>query len=499
MTNLVSILTTSADRHGHRPAIRLDDVVLSHAELDDLSARAAGWLRGSGVEPGDRVGLMLPNIVPFAVLYYAVLRAGAIVVPMNPLLKAREVEHHLRDSGARLVLVSTQAAPEAQAAARGTGAEVVVADDGLVAGLGDLDADLAPVARADDDTAVILYTSGTTGSPKGAQLTHANLRLNALGFGGLIGLTEQDVVMGSLPLFHAFGQSNCLNASVAVGACLTLVPRFEAEAALRLVERDRVTVFAGVPTMYVTMLQAGAEGADTSSLRVCVSGGASLPVEVLRGVEETFGAPILEGYGLSETSPTATFNRPGRAKVGSIGIPIDGVEVRLVDRNGDEVGPGEVGEIVIRGHNVMKGYWGRPRATADAVVDGWFHSGDLATRDEDGFYYVVDRKKDLIIRGGFNVYPREIEEVLYAHPAVLEAAVVGVPHPTLGEEVAATVTLRPAYVVSAEELRDHVKARVAAYKYPRHVWVMEALPKGPTGKILKRDIHAPEAVTASAG
>lgn len=503
MTNLVSLLTQSAGRNAHRPAIRLDGVTLSYAELDDLSARAAGWLRDRGVEPGDRVGLMLPNLVQFPVLYYAALRAGAIIVPMNPLLKSGEIEHYLRDSGARLALVSSQAAPEAQLAAAVTGTEVVVADGDLLGALRTWASELGPVPRTDDDTAVILYTSGTTGTPKGAQLTHANLRHNALGFGRLIGLSEQDVVMGCLPLFHAFGQSNGLNASIAVGACLTLVPRFDATEALSIVERDGATVFAGVPTMYVTMLNvglnAGAGVVDTSSLRLCISGGASLPVEVLRGVEETFGAPILEGYGLSETSPTATFNRPGQTRAGSIGVPIDGVELKLVGRDGVEVGPGEVGEIAIRGHNVMKGYWNRPDATAEAVVDGWFHSGDMAIHDADGFYFVVDRKKDLIIRGGFNIYPREIEEVLYGHPAVFEAAVVGVPHPTLGEEVAAAVTLRPAHVISAEELREYLKARVAAYKYPRLVWVMESLPQGPTGKILKRDIHAPEVVTAPVG
>ncbi|MBS2937965.1 long-chain fatty acid--CoA ligase [Nocardioides sp. J2M5] len=499
MTNLASILTASAARHGRRAAVRLDATALSHAELDDLSARAAGLLRARGVGPGDRVGLMLHNVLEFPVLYYAVLRAGAVVVPMNPLLKAPEVEHQLRDSGARLVLVSPHAAPEARLAAAAVGTEVVEADDDLLRTVRALVPEPGPVARSDDDTAVILYTSGTTGTPKGAQLTHANLRLNALGFGGLVELTEHDVVMGCLPLFHAFGQSNVLNASIAVGASVSLVPRFDAGAVLELVAQDRATVFAGVPTMYVTMLEAGAAASDTSSLRVCVSGGASLPLEVLCGVEQDLGTPVLEGYGLSETSPTATFNRPGRSRVGSIGVPLDGVELKLVDRHGVEVGPGEVGEIAIRGHNVMKGYWDRPGATAAAIVDGWFYSGDLARCDEDGFYYVVDRKKDLVIRGGFNIYPREIEEVLYAHPAVLEAAVIGVPHPTLGEEVAAAVTLRPGRHATAEELREHVRARVAAYKYARHVWVVDALPKGPTGKILKREIDVPQAVTALAG
>jgi long-chain acyl-CoA synthetase len=346
--------------------------------------------------------------------------------------------------------------------------------------------------REDDDTAVLLYTSGTTGTPKGAQLTHANMATNAsVTATTLLDLQPEDVVMGCLPLFHAFGQTAALNAAVFTGAALTLVPRFDPLTALKVIERDRVTVFEGVPTMYVAMAQAGADVADTSTLRVCVSGGAALPVEVLRSFTETFQAEVLEGYGLSETSPVASFNRRGATRAGSIGVPIDGVEMRLVDGEGNDVPAGEVGEIVIRGDNVMKGYWNRPEATAEAITDGWFSTGDMARQDEDGYYFIVDRKKDLIIRGGYNVYPRELEEVLYEHPAVLEAAVVGLPHPTHGEEVGAAVALKPGAQATAEELREYVKERVAAYKYPRHVWLVDSLPKGPTGKVLKREITPP--------
>jgi long-chain acyl-CoA synthetase len=347
--------------------------------------------------------------------------------------------------------------------------------------------------RGDDDTAVLLYTSGTTGTPKGAELTHANMATNAsVSATSLFDLGPDDVLMGCLPLFHAFGQTCGLNAAVVAGASLTLIPRFDPTTALQVIERDRVTVFEGVPTMYVAMVQAGGDVADTSTLRVCVSGGAALPAEVLRSFNEMFGAEILEGYGLSETSPVASFNRRGNTRAGSIGLPIDGVEMRVVDAEGSDVPAGEVGEIAIRGDNVMKGYRGRPEATAQAIKDGWFHSGDMARVDEDGFFFIVDRKKDLIIRGGFNVYPREIEEVLYEHPAVLEAAVIGLPHPTHGEEVGAAVVLRPGAEGTADELRDYVKERVAAYKYPRKVWLADALPKGPTGKILKREITVPE-------
>jgi long-chain acyl-CoA synthetase len=310
----------------------------------------------------------------------------------------------------------------------------------------------------------------------------------------LLQLTPDDVIFGGLPLFHSFGQTCTLNAAVRSGACLTLLPRFEPRHALETLSGHRATVFAGVPTMYGALLAQPDQAAyDVSALRVCVSGGAAMPVEVLRGFERAFGCKVLEGYGLSETSPVASFNHPDRErKPGSIGTPIRGVEMRVVDEHGAEVRPGEVGEIVIRGHNVMKGYWKRPEETAAAIPDGWFRSGDMGRLDQDGYFAIVDRKKDLIIRGGFNVYPREIEEVLYEHPAVAEAAVIGVPHPHLGEEVAAAVALKAGSTVTAEQLREHVKGQLAAYKYPRNVWIVDALPKGPTGKILKRAIVPPD-------
>lgn len=307
-------------------------------------------------------------------------------------------------------------------------------------------------------------------------------------------LSEDDVVMGCLPLFHVFGMTAALNTSVASGATLTLIPRFDPAKALEVIERDKVTVFEGVPTMYSALLAAAAHApsADLSTLRLCVSGGASLPVEVLRKFEERFSAMILEGYGLSETSPVASFNHPdAERKPGSIGTAIKGVEMAVFDENDTEVPQGEIGEIVIRGDNIMRGYWNKPDDTAAAIRDGWFHSGDLARRDEDGYFYIVDRKKDMILRGGLNVYPREVEEVLYEHPAVAEAAVVGVPHETLGEEVAAFVVLAEGASAEPEELSVWVKDRLAAYKYPRQVTVIPALPKTATGKILKREL-APE-------
>ena len=302
------------------------------------------------------------------------------------------------------------------------------------------------------------------------------------------------MIFAGLPLFHSFGQTCTMNAAVCSGAAITLLPRFDPAKALEILERDGCTVFEGVPTMYGALLHhPDREKADVSCLRVCASGGASMPVEVMRGFEEAFGCKILEGYGLSETSPVASFNHPDRErKPGSIGTPLAGVEFRLVDDDGNDVGPGEIGEILIKGHNVMKGYWERPEATAESIKDGWFATGDMAKVDDDGYYFIVDRKKELIIRGGYNVYPREVEEVLYEHPAVREAAVVGIPHDEWGEEVGAAVGLKDGESVTEEELIAFVKEQVAGYKYPRGIWFVDELPKGPTGKILKREISAPE-------
>src|ERR1700678_3245026 len=495
VTNLARNLTDTTRAHAGRVAVRVDDAALTYRALDEASARVAGLLHERGLKPGDRVGLMMPNVAEVPVVYYGVLRAGGVVVPMNPLLKAREVAYYVGDSGAGLIFAWHTFADAARGGAEQADAESIVVDEvAFPALLATATPDYQVADVADDDTAVILYTSGTPGQPKGAELTHGNLISNTeVSRTEIVQAGPDDVIFGGLPLFHVFGQTVALNVAVAAGACLTLLPRFDAEHALRIVAGHGVTVFEGVPTMYVALLhQPDRADHDTSALRMCISGGAALPVEVLRGFDEAFGVPVLEGYGLSETSPVASFNHPGRErKPGSIGTPIRDVELRVVDEDGHEMPQGEVGEIVVRGPNVMKGYWQRAEATAEAIRDGWFHTGDLAKVDEDGYFYIVDRKKELIIRGGYNVYPREIEEVLYEHPAVAEAAGLGLPHSSLGEEVAAAVALKPGTAITAEELRDYVKSQVAAYKYPRYVWLVDALPKGPTGKIQKRDIVIP--------
>ena len=437
---------------------------------------------------------MLPNVPHFPVCYYGVLRAGAIVVPMNVLLKRREVAYYLSDSGAKLLFAWEGFAEAARPGAEEAGAECIIVDTaGFVELVGKATPDASVADTAESDTAVLLYTSGTTGRPKGAELTHANLASNAQGSRDLFDFDPGTVCLGALPLFHSFGQTCGMNATLGGGGTLTLVPRFDPGKALEVIQRDRVNIFQGVPTMYGAMLHlSDRERYDVSSLALCASGGSAMPVELMRGFEEAFGCMILEGYGLSESSPVASFSHRDRErKPGSIGTPIEGVSMKIVDDDGAEVPAGEVGEIVIQGPNVMKGYWNRPEETAETLVDGWLHTGDMGRVDDDGYFFIVDRKKELIIRGGYNVYPREVEEVIYEHPDVREAAVLGVPDDEYGEEVAAAISLVDGATVDAAQLRAWIRERVAAYKYPRTVWIVDDLPKGPTGKILKREITPP--------
>ena len=497
--NLATFLTETASRHGDRTAMKLDDVEVPYSGLDAASARVAGLLAERGVGPGDRVGLMLPNVPYFPMTYYGILRLGGVVVPMNPLLKGREVAFFLENPEAKVLFAWHDFAEAAEAGAEQTGADLILVKPGEIEQLvADADPRDEVVERDGDDTAVILYTSGTTGKPKGAELTHANLGINVKVASSLFEYSEDDVILGCLPLFHSFGQTCALNCAVRVGASLTMLPRFEPAKALEIIQRDKITVFQGVPTMYNAMLACeNRENYDTSSLRVCMSGGSAMPVETMRGFEEAFGCKVLEGYGLSETSPVASFNHPDRErKTGSIGTPIEGVEMKAVDEDGNEVAQGEVGEIAIKGHNVMKGYWDREEATQESIKDGWFYTGDMAKIDDEGYFFIVDRKKELIIRGGYNVYPREVEEVLYEHPSVLEAAVIGVEDENMGEEVGAAVVLKDGEDVSEEDIKGYVKEEVANYKYPRKVWFVDELPKGPTGKILKREIEVPGEVEA---
>ncbi|TCJ14825.1 long-chain fatty acid--CoA ligase [Rubrobacter taiwanensis] len=502
--NLAVLLEESAKAHADKPALLLGEHRMAYAELRGAAKKFAGALEALGVEPGEKVAMMVPNVPQFAVAYYGILNRGAVVVPLNVLLKEDEIAYHLEDSDARALVVWEGFLEEAHKGfekAAGCRELIVVeapggngARDGMrgfAALLSEHPPEYELYQPMPDDTAVILYTSGTTGRPKGAELTHFNLFYNAsYSADRLMDVTEDDVVIGALPLFHVFGQTCVMNTMLYKGGTIALIPRFEPDAALKTIQDARVTIFMGVPTMYQYLMRhPELESFDTSSLRLGISGGSAMPVEVLRAFEEKFGVTILEGYGLSETSPVASFNRSAEVrKAGSIGLPIWGTEVRVVDGNDREVPRGERGELVIRGHNVMKGYYKRPEATAEAMRNGWFHTGDVATQDEDGFLYIVDRVKDMILRGGYNIYPREVEEVLYQHPAVAECAVIGVPHEELGEEVRAVVALKPGESATEEEIISFVKDRVAAYKYPRSVVFMDELPKTATGKILKREL-----------
>ena len=497
--NLAEDLVSSAQKNGERTALRLDDLRVSYSDLEHGSGLIAGILRAKGLQPGDCVGVMLPNVHYFPLVFYGVLRCGAIVVPMNPLLKGREVAYYLGDSGASLILAWHECAEAAHAGSEQAGADCVLIEPGAFESMLAAAPAVATVTpRTSDDTAMILYTSGTTGAPKGAELTHGNFRYTSHVSARIADVRPATVALGALPLFHAFGLTCGLITPVAAGASVTLLPRFHPARALELIERDQVTVFLGVPTMYVSMLALPDRARyDTSSLSLCLSGGAAIPVEVLHQFEAAFGCTVLEGYGLSESCAFATFTPLGRErKAGSVGLPAEGMRITIVDDAGRALPPGQSGEVFVRGPSVMKGYWNRPDATAAAIdEDGWLRTGDIGRTDEDGYLYLLDRKKDLIIRGGYNIYPGEIEQVLFEHPAVREAAVIGTPHPSLGEEVGAAVSLKPGIESTPEEIRAFVKERVAAYKYPRLVWIVEELPKGPTGKILKREIQVPDEVS----
>jgi len=493
--NLATTLLETAERHAGRIALKLDDIALDYAALEHATTRVAGLLRARGLQPGERVALMMPNLPYFPVVYYGILRAGGVVVPLNVLLRRREVRHQLADSGAGLLIAWHGSAEAAEGAAQDTGADLLLVKPGEFERLlGDTRPVDEVVDREDEDTAVLIYTSGTTGTPKGAELTHRSLRRNAEVSLGVFHLGHEAVILGVLPFFHAFGQTCAMNVAVLAGASLTLLPRFDPDKALETVARDRVSVLEGVPTMYSALLGHPEPGRhDTSSLQLCVSGGSALPVRVLHEVQERFDCPVHEGYGLTENSPVASFNHPGLPnKPGTIGTPIEGCEMRVADEDDQTLPPGEVGEILVRGDHVMKGYWRALEATAEVLRGGWLHTGDLGHVDEDGWFTIVDRKKDMIIRGGFNVYPREVEDVLYEHPAVREAAVIGVPDEHFGEDVAALVVLREGAQATPAELRAYLRQEVAAYKYPRQVVLVDDLPLGPTGKVVKRELTLPE-------
>ena len=505
MLNVAFLLEQSAAQYPDNMAVILDEHRMRYVELNGAANKLAHALVGLGVQRGSKVSMMLPNIPSFATCYYGILKTGAVVVPLNGLLKHNEVQYHLENSDSVVLIVWEDFVEEAVAGMRGTESckhlVVVQAPDSTrplpegALSFRPLLAEQSPlfetVPTMADDTAVLLYTSGTTGRPRGAELTHFNMFSNAMVCAERIALlTPDDVGLATLPLFHAFGLTALMNACIYAGCTVTMIPRFEPKRALDVMQRDKVTFFCGVPAMYALLLRYPHADRYDLSLRCCISGGASMPVEVMHAFNQKYALTILEGYGLSETSPVATFNHQHRPpKPGSIGTAIWGGQLRVVNEQDEPLPNGEVGELVIQGHNVMRGYYKDPEATADVMRGGWFHTGDLAYMDDEGYIFIVDRVKDMINRAGLNVYPREVEEVLYGHPAIAEAAVVGVAHDVQGEKVKAFVVLKPEHTADAHELIQYCKERLADYKIPRMVAFCEALPRTATGKVLKRDLR----------
>jgi long-chain acyl-CoA synthetase len=502
--SLAAVLAEAARRYPGKVAVVDAGTRVTYRELWQQARSYAAGLRELGIGPGDTVAIQIPNVLDFPRVYYAALAVGATIVPVHLLLTPDEIAYVLRDSGATVLVSHSGQLADGAAAAHATGTRLVSVGP-LPAGLADapqrledaaaaVDALPTYVTREAEDVAVVFYTSGTTGRPKGALLTHLNLVMNAtVNVFDANDVRPDDVVLGCLPLFHTFGQTVGMNGTFRLGGTLVLLARFSGEAAIELMVRERVTVFHGVPTMYIGLLEAAPKAEELPGLRLCVSGGASLPVAVLEKFSEVFHATVFEGYGLSETSPTATTNQPAfGTRPGTVGHPIWGVEVEIARPDIEErielLPSGELGEIVIRGHNVFAGYLNRPGDTAQAMVDGWFRSGDLGTRDADGFITIVDRKKDMVIRGGFNVYPREVEEALARHPAVVQVAVIGVPDTVHGEEICAVVVADEG-AVTEEELIEWSKERLGRHKYPREVRFVSRMPVGPSHKVLKRELR----------
>ncbi|GAA0962684.1 long-chain fatty acid--CoA ligase [Actinocorallia libanotica] len=501
--SLASVLAESARRRPRQTALVQGDLRLTYAEVWARARAQAAALVRLGVRPGDRVALLCPNTAEFPLAYYAVLAAGGVVVPVHLLLTAPEMEHVLRDGEAAVLLCHPLFAEVAAQAAEAAGVRVCSLGRGPLPGsdgsLPDLAETVEPlrtfVGRAPEDPAVVFYTSGTTGRPKGAVLSHLNLVMNAtINAFDSHPVRPGQVALGALPLFHIFGQTVSLNSTWRALGTLVLLPRFDPAQAIELMAAEDVTIFHGVPTMYFGLVEAAEDAARLPELELCISGGAALPRTILESFEAAFGTPVYEGYGLSETSPTAAVNQPlFGTRAGTVGHAIWGVEVEIAapDRP-DEIEllpPGSLGEIVVRGHNVFSGYLGNPDATAAALVDGWFRTGDLGTKDSEGFVTIVDRLKDMIIRSGFNVYPTEVEEALLAHPQIAEVAVIGLPDPVTGEEVCAVVVPAPGALPDAEEVVAFARERLGRHKYPRRVEFAAELPLGPSHKVLKRELR----------
>ncbi len=489
-----------------KPALLWQDRSITYAQLDERVTAGAGALQHLGIEAGDRVALMVGNTPAFVEAHFATLRAGGVVVPLNTGLTSTEVEHILRDSGAEVAVVT---APIASVVLRlvhqvPTLRHVVVvagsntpAPDGATGTwkqLREAGHAFSAVERSSDDLAALVYTSGTTGDPKGAMLTRANLAANQdQSLAGRFRIEQDDVVLLVLPLFHIYALNVGLGASIRVGATMLLVERFDPTSTIQEVVDHGVTIILGAPPMYVAWANTpGIEDVDLSRVRMAVSGAAPLPPQVLGRFQHQFGLPIWEGYGLTEAAPSVASNAMGEEpKPGSVGLPLPDLEIRLVGKDGDDVELGDPGEVWVRGPNVFQGYWNNDEATAEALTsDGWLRTGDIATQDDDGYLYLVDRRKDLIIVSGFNVYPREVERVIYRHPGVAECAVVGVPHPYTGEAVKAFIVPVAGEEVSEDEIAIYCRDSLARYKCPESVEIVTELPHTATGKVRRGELRA---------
>ncbi len=497
---LPALLHATAARIPNRPALVFGDRVLTYRELSGAVLAAGAGLRDMGVAPGQRVAILFPNCPQFVISYFGAQQAGATVVPLHCLQGPEETAHVLADSGAETLLALNSFEPLVSAIRPGLGGlrRVLMSGATTDPGLGDFEDLLQPPAvpppagpGSPEDVAALVYTSGTTGRPRGAMLTHDNLCFDARACCQAIDIHEQDVLGTVLPLFHSFGATVCMILPVVAGACSVLIPKFAPLAVAEALERGRVTVFAGVPSMYAVMLEMKTERRlDLSALRLAVVGGAPMPLEVLQGFEARYDLRIIEGYGPTEASPVVSVNpATGQRKVGTTGPAIPGVRISIRDEEFRELPVGEVGEVCVAGRNVMKGYWNDPERTAQAIRDGWLLTGDMGALDADGYLTIVDRKKDMVIVGGMNVYPREVEDVIYRLAGVLEVAVVGVPSRLRGEEVKAVVVPREGHELDARSVVDHCKAHLANYKVPRLVEFRTGLPKSATGKVLKRELR----------
>ncbi|MFH2044480.1 MAG: long-chain fatty acid--CoA ligase [Pseudomonadota bacterium] len=516
MLNLATLLESSTRERPHHIAVIYNEIKLSYAAVNAAANQVANGIVGLGIQPGDKVALSCLNLPYFPIVYYGILKTGAVVVPLNVLLKPREIAYHLSDSDAKAYFCfeGTKQLPMGETGwdsfqktetcehfilmQRDPDGPSSISNAKTLRDLiSNQPSTFQTVSTDANDTAVILYTSGTTGRPKGAELSHVNMVLNARLSDTMYKAHVDDVHLVVLPLFHSFAQSLQMNAGFYNCATISLTHRFDPDEVLEIMQRDNVTFFQGVPTMYVALLNyPEAEKYDlkkiANTLRYCLCGGSAMPVEAMKAFEKRFKVKIHEGYGLTETSPAAssTFSLTYRKyKPGSIGVPVWGVEIRIVDEKDNDVPQGEPGEIVIRGHNVMKGYYKNPLATKEAFRNGWFYTGDIGRFDEDGYIYIIDRVKDMIIRGGFNVYSREVEEILLTHPDVALAAVIGVAHKKYGEEIKAFIVKKEGARTTEEEIKAWAKENLAAYKYPREIEFRDTLPMSATGKILKKELR----------